>query len=46
MRQREEGIQTDKNKTKDNKSEKKRQDTRYKKIRWCTKMQETKDKGY
>ena len=46
MRQREEGIQRDKNKTKDNKSETKRQDTRDKKMKWCTKMQETKDKGY
>ena len=33
MRQREEGIQTDKNKTKDNRSEKKRQDTRDKKMK-------------
>ena len=46
MRQREEGIQRDKNKTKDNKPETKRQDTRDKKMKWCTKMQETKDKGY
>ena len=33
MRQREEGIQRDKNKTKDNKSETKRQDTRDKKMK-------------